>query len=140
MLAAFPILGNPLRMKALLPEICSVSYLWEYTEVLGGHNFVLRPLFCFILQHLKGVTYSTLATLVRLTSQNFHVILECLKNYYEGPKELLLILFEIAKVCEIKEPTIKYVCKIFLKTNISNPLIHIRVPIMGLEVLVFRKI
>ena len=35
-----------------------------------------------------------------------------------------------------KGPSIKYVHKIFRKTNISNPLIRIR----GLKILVFRKI
>ena len=35
---------------------------------------------------------------------------------------------------------IKYVRKIFRKTNISNPLIHTCVRIRGLEMLVFRKI
>ena len=38
-----------------------------------------------------------------------------------------------------KGSSIKYVCKIFRKTNISNPL-YVRVRIRGLEMLVFRKI
>ena len=40
-----------------------------------------------------------------------------------------------------KESSIKYVRKIFRKTNISNPwYAHLRVRIRGLEMLVFRKI
>ena len=40
---------------------------------------------------------------------------------------------------KVKGPSIKYVRKIFQKSNISNPLIHIRVHIRGLEILVFQK-
>ena len=47
--------------------------------------------------------------------------------------------------CFFKAPSIKYVLKIFPKTNISNPLIctrtyaHVSVRIRGLEMLVFGK-
>ena len=36
----FPILGNSFRLKALISEIYSVSYLWKYSLISGNHDFV----------------------------------------------------------------------------------------------------
>ena len=36
----FPILDNSFRLKALISEICSVSYFCVYSQIPGNHDFV----------------------------------------------------------------------------------------------------